>query len=220
MSARSHGLTEAFHTYLLAHFVRASPAAEGLAAAAQTLPERNMRMATEQGRFMAFLIELIGARQVIEVGTFVGYGTLWMAEALPKDGRIVALDIEPRFAEIGRPFWRQAKVENRIDLRIGPALESLAAMRKEGGAGRFDMAFVDADKKNYPTYYEQCLELLRPGGLLLIDNVFWDGAVADPEDTSAETAVIRALNTKVLADTRVSAATVPIGDGLTIARKL
>ncbi len=220
MSARSHGLTEAFHAYMLAHFVKPSPAAEGLAAAAETLPERNMRMATEQGRFMAFLIELIGAKHVIEVGTFVGYGTLWMAEALPKDGRIVALDIEPRFAEIGRPFWRQAKVEDRIDLRIGPALESLAAMRKDGGAGRFDMAFIDADKKNYPTYYEQCLQLLRPGGLLLIDNVFWDGAVADPEDTSAETAVIRALNTKILADARVSAATVPIGDGLTIARKL
>ncbi|MFO1171963.1 MAG: class I SAM-dependent methyltransferase [Hyphomicrobiaceae bacterium] len=220
MSARSHGLSEAFHAYVLDHFVKASPAAEGLAAAADQIPERNMRMATEQGRFMAFLIGLIGAKHVIEVGTFVGYGTLWMAEALPKDGRIVALDIEPRFAEIGRPFWRQAHVEDRIDLRIAPAADSLEAMRKAGEDGLYDMAFIDADKSNYGVYYEHCLALLRKGGLILIDNVFWDGSVADPKDQSADTEAIRAINRHVLTDTRVSAATVPIGDGLTIARKV
>lgn len=220
MSARSHGLTEAFHAYMITHFVKSSSSLDELAEEADKLPERDMRMAAEQGRFMALLIELIGAKQIIEVGVFVGYGTLWMASALPNDGRIVALDIEARFPEIGRPFWRKAGVEERIDLRLGPALESLAVLRQEGRAGHFDMAFIDADKKNYPTYYEQCLELLRPGGLLLIDNVFWGGAIADPQNTSGETAVIRALNTKVAADLRVSAATVPIGDGLTIARKL
>lgn len=220
MSSRSHGLSEAFHAYMLQYMVSIPPAIAALATEADKLPERNMRMAAEQGRFMAFLIELTGARQIIEVGTFVGYGTLWMASALPENGRIIALDIEERFADIGRPFWRMAGVEGRIDLRLGPALESLALLRKEGGAGLFDMSFIDADKKNYPTYYEQCLELLRPGGLMLIDNVFWGGEIANPEDTSAETAVIRALNTKVTADPRVSAATVPIGDGLTLVRKL
>ncbi len=220
MSSRSHGLSEAFHAYVLQYMVSMPPAVAALAAEADKLPERNMRMAAEQGRFMAFLIELTGARQIIEVGTFVGYGTLWMASALPENGRIIALDIEARFADIGRPFWRMAGVESRIDLRLGPALESLASLRKEGGAGLFDMTFIDADKKNYPTYYEQCLELLRPGGLMLIDNVFWGGDIANPEDTSAETAVIRALNTKVAADPRVSAATIPIGDGLTLVRKL
>jgi predicted O-methyltransferase YrrM len=220
MSARSHGFSEAFHAYVLDHFVTASPATRGLAAAAEKIPERNMRMATEQGQFMAFLIGLTGARQVIEVGTFVGYGTLWMAEALPEDGRIVALDIEARFAEIGRPFWRQAEVEDRIDLRIAPAADTLEAMRKAGEEGRYDMAFIDADKSNYGVYYEHCLALIRKGGLILIDNVFWGGDVADPTDRSADTEALRAITRTVRTDSRVAAATLPIGDGLTIARKL
>lgn len=220
MSARSHGLTEAFHAYVLDHFVTIPPVLAELAAEAEKLPERNMRMAPEQGRFMAFLIGLIGARQVIEVGTFVGYGTLWMAEALPKGGRIVALDIDARYPAIGRPFWQKAQVADRIDLRIGPATQSLEAMRKAGEDGLYDMAFIDADKSNYGAYYEHCLALVRKGGLILIDNVFWGDSIADPKDQSEDTEAIRAINAKVLKDARVSAATVPIGDGLTIARKL
>lgn len=220
MSARSYGLSEAFHAYMLDHLVAIPPVLAELASEAEKLPERNMRMAAEQGRFMAFLIELTGARHVIEVGTFVGYGTLWMAQALPKDGRIVALDIEARFPEIGRPFWQKAQVADRIDLRIAPATESLKAMRKAGEDGLYDMAFIDADKGNYGVYYEHCIVLVRKGGLILIDNVFWDGSVADVADTSSATEAIRTINARVLKDARVSAATVPIGDGLTIARKL
>ena len=220
MSSRSHGFSEAFHAYMLEHMVAVPPAIEALAAAAEELPERNMRMAAEQGRFMAFLIELTGARRVIEVGTFVGYGTLWMAMAIPADGRIVALDIEERFPAIGQPFWRQAGVADRIDLRIAPALQSLESLRRDGGEGQFDMAFVDADKGNYVAYYEHCLALVRKGGLVLIDNVFWGGDVADPKDQAKATKAIRAITAKVLADPRVSAATIPIGDGLTLARKL
>ncbi|MEZ5923403.1 MAG: class I SAM-dependent methyltransferase [Hyphomicrobiaceae bacterium] len=219
MSPRSHGLTEAFHAYMLSEMVAVPPAVERLAAAADKLPERNMRMAAEQGRFMAFLIEIIGAREVIEVGTFVGYGTLWMASALPPNGRLVTLDIDARYPEIGRPFWREAGVESRIDLRIAPALSSLDRLRREGGDGRFDMAFIDADKSNYVAYYEHCLALIRPGGLILIDNVFWGGDVADPANTTADTQAIRAVVATVMGDRRVSAATIPIGDGLTLVRK-
>lgn len=219
MSSRSHGLDEAFHAYMLEHMVAVPDAVTGLEAACDVLPERNMRMAAEQGRFMAFLIELTGAREIIEVGTFVGYGTLWMASALPKDGRVVALDIEAKYPEIGRPYWRKAGVESRIDLRIAPALQSLEALRREGGEGRFDMAFIDADKSNYLAYYEHCLALVRKGGLILIDNVFWGGEVADAKSQAADTKAIRAVMAKVMSDVRVSAATIPIGDGLTLARK-
>jgi predicted O-methyltransferase YrrM len=219
MSSRSHGFTEAFHAYMLAHMVAVPPVLEALAAEAEKLPERNMRMAAEQGRFMAFLIELLGVRQAIEVGTFVGYGTLWMASALPEDGRIVALDIEPKFPAIGRPFWRQAGVDARIDLRIAPALETLQTLRRDG-EGRFDLAFIDADKGNYSAYYEHCLALVRTGGIILIDNVFWGGDVADAKNQNTATKAIRAINAKVAADRRVTAATIPIGDGLTLVRKL
>jgi predicted O-methyltransferase YrrM len=220
MSPRSHGLSEAFHAYMLKHMVAVPPALAALEAAADKLPERDMRMAAEQGRFMAFLIELIGARQVIEVGTFVGYGTLWLASALPKDGRVVALDIEAKYPEIGRPYWRQANVESKIDLRIAPALKSLDALRREDCESTFDMAFIDADKANYLAYYEHCLALVRAGGIILIDNVFWNGSVADPKDRTEDTKAIRAVTAKVASDKRVSATTIPIGDGLTIARKL
>ena len=220
MSSRSHGLDEAFHAYVLKHMVAVPPAVSALEAEADKLPERQMRMAAEQGRCMAFLIELLGARQIIEVGTFVGYGTLWMAMAVPPGGRVVALDIEARFPEIGRPFWRKAGVEKTIDLRIAPALQTLEALRREGGEGQFDMAFIDADKSNYVAYYEHCLALLRTGGVILIDNVFWGGEVADAKDQSADTQAIRAVMAKVMADRRVSAATIPIGDGLTLVRKL
>jgi predicted O-methyltransferase YrrM len=220
MSPRTHGLTEAFHAYMLKHMVDVPPPIAALQTAADKLPERDMRTAAEQGRFMAFLIELTGARQIVEIGTFVGYGTLWMAMALPKDGRIVALDIDAHFPEVGRPYWRQAGVEDRIDLRIAPALRSLKALRREPGEGYFDMAFIDADKSNYLAYYEHALALVRTGGLILIDNVFWSGSIADRKNQAHGTKAIRAINSKVMADKRVSAATIPIGDGLTIARKL
>lgn len=220
MSSRSHGLSDAFHTYVLKHMVAIPPALDALAAEADKLPEREMRMAAEQGRFMAFLIELTGAREIVEVGTFVGYGTLWMALAVPSHGRVVALDIEARYPAIGRPFWQQAGVESRIDLRIAPALQSLEVLRREGGEGRFDMAFIDADKSNYLAYYEHCLALVRKGGLILIDNVFWGEEVANPKITDADTQALRAISAKVMADKRISAATIPIGDGLTLVRKL
>ena len=178
-----------------------------------------MQIAPEQGQFMALLVELIGARRIIEIGTFTGYSALCMAEAMPVDGRLICCDLSEEWTGIARGFWREAGVAERIDLRLAPALETLDALLAQGGEGQFDMAFIDADKGNYTRYFDRCLTLVRPGGLILFDNTLWDGRVADPDDQDEDTRAIRALNDRLLGDQRVTLSLVPIGDGLTLARK-
>jgi caffeoyl-CoA O-methyltransferase len=168
---------------------------------------------------MALLVELIGARRAIEIGVFTGYSSLRVALALPADGRVVACDVSEEYTNVARRYWREAGVEHKIELRLGPALTTLDALIAQGERGAFDFAFIDADKANYGSYYERCLELVRPGGLVAVDNTLWSGAVADPNKQDADTRAIRELNAKVADDPRVSSSLVPIGDGLLLARK-
>jgi caffeoyl-CoA O-methyltransferase len=179
----------------------------------------NMQIAPEQGQFMALLVQLIGARRAIEVGVFTGYSALAVALALPEDGRLIACDINPEWTRRAGTFWEAAGVSGKIDVRIAPALETLDGLLATGQAGGFDFAFIDADKGNYIPYYERLLQLLRPGGLIVVDNVLWGGAVADPSDSEADTVAIRAFNAHLHADERVALSLVPIGDGLTLALK-
>jgi len=178
----------------------------------------SMQIAPEQGQFMALLVEITGARKLLEIGVFTGYSSTRLALALRTDGRLTALDISEEYTATARRYWALAGVSDRIDLRLGPALETLAALVGEA-ANSYDLAFIDADKTSYDGYYEYALQLLRPGGLLLIDNVLWGGKVADPAIDDANTAALRALNTKIHHDPRVSAVLLPLADGLMLARK-
>jgi caffeoyl-CoA O-methyltransferase len=182
-------------------------------------PAGRMQISPEQGQFMAFLVETLGVRRALEIGVFTGYSSTVVALALPAGGKIVACDVSETFTEVARRYWREAGVEERIDLRLGPALETLDALLASGAAGTFDFAFVDADKENNLAYYEKCLELLRVGGVVCFDNALWDGRVADPADHAESTTAIRAVNEKLGKDQRVSVSLVPIGDGVFLARK-
>jgi len=178
-----------------------------------------MQIAPEQGQLMALLVRLAGARRCLEVGVFTGYSTLCVAAALPPDGRIMACDVNEAWTAIARRYWREAGVAERIELHLAPALETLDRLLAERQAGTFDFAFIDADKPNYWNYFERALELLRPGGLVAIDNTLWYGRVADPANHDDETEAIRGFNHRLHADTRVDLSLVPIGDGMTLARK-
>ena len=169
---------------------------------------------------MRFLAGLIGTRHAIEVGVFTGYSALSVALALPEDGQLIACDVSEEWTSIARRYWSEAGVEPKIQLRLGPALDTLEALIRDGRDGTFDFAFIDADKTNYDQYYERCLELLRPGGLVLADNVLWSGQVADERDRSDDTSALRAFNAKLRDDVRIDLCMLPVGDGLTIARKL
>jgi predicted O-methyltransferase YrrM len=183
------------------------------------MPGARMQIAPEQGQFMALLLGLMGARRTLEVGVFTGYSTLWTALALPPEGRIVALDIDPDTTAVARRYWTRAGVAERIDLRIGDALPALDALLEDGAAGTFDFAFIDADKVRYPDYYERALTLLRPGGLIAVDNVLWSGRVAAPDKDDADTRALDAFNRALKGDTRVALSMVPVADGLTLALK-
>ncbi len=219
MSNRTINLTDTVYDYLLQHSLREDEIARALRESTAAHEWARMQIAPEQGQFMALQAELLGARRGIEIGTFTGYSALCLARALGADGRLVCCDVSAEWTAIGIPFWERAGVRERIDLRIAPALDTLAALLAEGGRGRYDLAFVDADKTNYANYYDACLQLLRPGGLLMFDNTLWGGSVADAADQDADTVAIRALNDRLHADPRVSMSLVPIGDGLTLARK-
>jgi len=219
MSNRTIDLTDRLYDYLLKVSLRESPLLAELRAETAKLPMAGMQISPEQGQFMALLAELIGARRALEVGTFTGYSSLVVALAMPADGKLVACDVSEEFTAIARRYWARAGVAAKIDLRLAPALDTLGKLLADGGAGTFDLAFIDADKKEYDGYYEAVLKLLRPGGLLLIDNVLWDGAVADPKKRDSDTLAIRALNKKLHDDKRISLSLIPIGDGLTLARK-
>jgi predicted O-methyltransferase YrrM len=179
----------------------------------------NMQICPEQGQFMGLLVELIGATRLIEVGTFTGYSSLSCALALPPDGTIIACDINAEWTKFARQAWTEAGVADKIDLRLASATETLQALLNEGKAGYFDMAFIDADKQNYDAYYELCLQLVRRGGLILVDNVLWGGSVADSSDQDENTIAIRELNAKLYTDERITLSMLPIGDGLSLARK-
>ncbi len=219
MSRTTINLDARLLTYLRAVGMRESPLLAALRELTAQMPTANMQIAPEQGALLALLVRLLGARRCIEVGTFTGYSTLVCAEALPADGRLVALDISEEWTSIARRFWREAGVEEKIDLRLGDASDSLDALLGAGEAGSYDFMFVDADKIGYRRYAELGLELLRPGGLLAFDNVLWGGSVVDPDDSSADTLALREFNRWLHACEAVDIAMLPVGDGLTLARK-
>jgi predicted O-methyltransferase YrrM len=219
MSAKSHGLSDELHAYLLSVGVREPEILRRLREETARLPQANMQIAPEQGAFMALLVELTGARRCLEVGTFTGYSALAVALRLPPDGRLTCCDLSEEWTSVARRYWEEAGVADRIELRLGPARDTLDALLAGGAAGSYDFAFIDADKQNYITYYEQVLRLLRHGGLVAIDNVFWSGKVAKPARGDADVAAIVELNRLIADDERVSISMVPIADGLTLARK-
>jgi predicted O-methyltransferase YrrM len=220
MSKRTLDLDDTLYQYLLDHSLREHPAQTALRAATATHRAAGMQISPEQGQFMALLVKLMGARRTLEVGVFTGYSALTVALALPDDGKLLACDISDEFTRVGKPFWAQAGVAHKIELQLAPARTTLDARLAAGEAGLYDFAFIDADKPGYDAYYERCLCLVRAGGLIAIDNTLWDGQVARPAAGSdADTLALQALNIKLHADERVDLSLLPIGDGLTLARK-
>lgn len=195
------------------------PVLAELRTATEATGAAGMQISPEQGAFMSLLVQITGAKRILEIGTFTGYSTLAMALALPPDGRIVASDVSEKWTSIARGFWARTGLDKKIDLILKPGAAVIAELLESGETSRFDLVFIDADKEKYDHYYEGALKLLRPGGLILIDNVLWGGDVADPAKTDPDTAALKALNAKIRCDGRVSFAMVPIGDGLTLARK-
>jgi len=218
MAHRTLQLDDALYDYVLAHSLREHPAQVALREATKDHPHAGMQIGPEQGQFMALLARILGARRAIEIGVFTGYSALTVALALPDGGYLLACDVSDEYTRIGKPYWQAAGVAHRIDLRIGPALQTLDARLAAGEAGTYDFAFIDADKTAYDAYYERCLELVRQGGVIAIDNVLWSGSVARPAKT-ADTKALQALNDKLHRDERVDLSLLPIGDGLTLARK-
>jgi predicted O-methyltransferase YrrM len=219
MANRSIQITEQLYDYMIANSVREPKVLAELRAETSKLPMAMMQIGPEQGQFMALLVRLIGAKNIVEVGTFTGYSSLAMALALGKDARITCFDISEEYTAVARKYWAKAGIADRMELKLGPAAELLQAMLDKGAKGKIDFAFIDADKTNYETYYELVLQMLRPGGLIAIDNVLWGGDVANPKKKDEDTEAIRRINKKVHADERVDVSLVPIGDGLTLARK-
>ena len=209
---------EALYQYIVDHSIREHPAQVALREATASHPHAGMQISPDQGQFMALLVKLIGARRTIEVGVFTGYSALCVALALPEDGRLLACDISDDYTRIGKPFWEQAGVAHKIELRLAPAAKTLAAELAADAAGQYDFAFIDADKSRYDAYYEHCLQLLRPGGLIAIDNTLWSGSVARPPK-DADTVALQQLNAKLHDDQRIDLSLLAIGDGLTLARK-
>ena len=219
MSSRPTALTDALHDYLLAHGVREPAVLRRLREATASHAMAAMQISPEQGALMALLVELIGATRALEIGVFTGYSALAVAVAMGADGRLTALDNNPAHTETARRFWAEAGVAERIELRLGDAVESLAALRAEGREGSYDFAFIDADKARYDAYYEHCLAFVRPGGLIAIDNSFYMGRVAERARWRDSAPIVDALNKKIAGDERVTIAMLPIGDGLTLCRK-
>ena len=219
MSNRSITLTDSLYEYMNEVSLREPPLLLALREETAAMTRRSMQISPEQGQFMALLARLIGARRCLEVGVFTGYSSLATALALPDDGSIVACDVSEEWTSVARRYRQQAGVTHKIELHIAPATDTLDALLAQGQAGTFDFAFIDADKTNYLAYYERTLALLRTGGLVLVDNTLWSGKVADPEFADADTVALRHFNEVLHRDERVDLSLLPIGDGLTLARK-
>ncbi|GAB4532493.1 MAG: class I SAM-dependent methyltransferase [Pleurocapsa sp.] len=219
MGKKNLGLSDRVYEYLLSVSVNETEVLRKLREETAKLPQSIMQISPEQGQFMGLLVQLLRAKKTLDIGVFTGYSSLVVALALPSDGKVIACDIDERYTAIARRYWEAAEVEDKIELRLAPALETLDNLIAAGEAGSFDFAFIDADKRNYPNYYERSLELLRPGGLIAVDNVLWSGRVADPEDTDKRTLAIREFNQKLHQDRRVKISMLPVADGLTLAMK-
>ena len=219
MSKQTIGLDDRLYNYLLSVSLREPEILRQLRQETNNHPQAIMQISPEQGQFMALLVQLLGAKKTLEVGVFTGYSSLSVALALPPDGKIIACDVSEEYTAIARRYWQKAGVADKIDLRIAPALETLDRLLADGQAQTFDFAFIDADKVNYEGYYERSLQLVRPGGLIAIDNVLWGGKVADSQFQNSSTLAIRALNQKLHHDERITLSLVPIADGLTLALK-
>ena len=219
MSNRTVNLNDRLYSYLLEHSLREDALLRRLREETAKLPMSMMQISPEQGQFMNLLTEIVGARRVIEVGTFTGYSSICVARALPANGHLTCCDVSEEYTAIARRYWGEAGLTDRITLKLAPALQTLDGLIAAGEDGQYDLAFIDADKSNYDNYYERILRLLRQGGLVMIDNVLWGGAVADPAIDDADTTAIRQLNDKLHRDERISLSLVPIGDGVTLARK-
>ncbi len=212
-------LPDAVEQYVSTFITRETPAQQRLRAETAALPRAAMQIGPDQGAFLTLLVHLTGARRALEIGTFTGYSALTVAAALPADGELIACDVSEEWTRIARHYWDEAGVAGKIDLRLGPAAETLSALKRECGADSFDFAFIDADKPSYDTYYEGCLELVRPGGLIVLDNMLWEGAVTDPAVQDPETSALRAMNLKIRDDPRVEACLLTVGDGVMLTRK-
>lgn len=212
-------LTEELYKYMLSMSLRDREIFRRLREETSRDPMARMQTSPEQGQFMSLLVRMIGATRALEVGVYTGYSSLCVALALPPEGTLVACDVSEEWTSVARRYWEEAGVSSKIQLHLAPALETMDTLLKDGQAGRFDFAFIDADKENYEGYYERALKLLRKGGLMAIDNVFWSGRVTDPQTTDRDTLAIQALNEKLLEDKRVELSMLPIGDGLTLLLK-
>lgn len=219
MSIKTLNLTNELFEYMLAVSLREPDVLRELRIETARDENANMQISPEQGQFMALLVKLLGAKQTLDIGVYTGYSSLCIGLALPKDGRVIACDINDKWTRLARHYWQRGGVEDKIELRLTPARQTLEDLL-QNGRDSFDFAFIDADKKNYELYYEYCLQLIRSGGLIAVDNVLWDGAVADLTIDDADTVAIRKLNQKIHEDRRVEISLVPIGDGLTLARKV
>jgi predicted O-methyltransferase YrrM len=219
MTPRTLGLTDPLHAYLLQVGLREPEALRRLREETLRLPGSQMLLAPEQAQFMALLAQLLGVRRYLEIGTYTGCSALAIAHAMHPDGKVVACEIDATFAAIAERHWRRAGVADKIELRLGPALDTLETMLAQGEANSFDLCFIDADKENLGAYYQRCLALTRGGGLMLIDNTLWSGSVADQDDRTPATEAVRQCNRTVHADQRVDMVLLPVGDGLTLARK-
>ncbi len=219
MTRKSITLTDDLYDYLLSVSLRESDVLRQLREYTAGLEMARMQIAPEQGQLLALLATLLQARSVIEIGTFTGYSGLWLAQALPAAGRLVTCDTNAEYTRIARDYWQQAGVAERIELRLGPALETLATLLDDGEGWRFDLAFIDADKTEYRDYYEAVLKLLRPSGLAVIDNTLWDGRVADATINDRDTRAIRDFNEFIHHDDRVAISQLPVADGITLAVK-
>ena len=220
MSSRTIPMTDALYDYYLGASLREPDVLARLRETTARHPEGGMRISPEQGQFMRFVVRLIGARRAIEIGVFTGYSTLSVALAMPAGSKLVACERRPQWPSIGQPFWKEAGVDGIIDLRIGKAVDTLTEMLRQGEAEQYDFAFIDGDKKNYINYYELCLRLLRPGGVIAIDNMLWSGRLVDRLLDDPASSAIRTLNERIRDDARVDASLLPIGDGLALVRKL
>ncbi|MFO1205970.1 MAG: class I SAM-dependent methyltransferase [Burkholderiales bacterium] len=219
MTNRTFTLSDSLYDYFASVSLREADILRRLRDETATLPRATMQIAPEQGQFLALLVQLTGARRCLEVGVFTGYSALCVAAALPADGSVVACDVSEEWTAVARRYWEEAGVAERIEIKLAPAVETLDRLLANGQSGTFDFAFIDADKPNYLNYFERSLRLVRQGGLIAVDNTLWYGRVADPTNHDEDTEAIRSFNRSLHADARIDLSLVPIGDGVTLARK-